>query len=181
MHSSRFSLIRDPLPAGVEIYESSNGGQNFLKQTKHSPDSTFQMIRSPWMQGIDLDRYIDIAHEEEEAFLLYDLAISKALNDPQDPVGSLQNALDDINAATLRLLRMYELRRRKLNFQGVTAAIGSVATVGSTLMPADYKPIAAAIGGATAMQAITWIRDRIALSREIDTSVYWFLWRSLSK
>jgi hypothetical protein len=104
------------------------------------------MLRAPWLRGITIQEYVRLAQEEREAFLLYDLAVSRLLKRGEDAKESVQDALEDILAATTRLTLLCRQQSRSLNFKGITVALGSFVTAGAFIDPTELKGLAGGIG-----------------------------------
>jgi len=169
-------------PESVEVSASGAGPESLSAQIyERDAISERQMIRAPWLRGITIPEYVHLAQEEGEAYLLYDLAVSRLLKRRADAKESVQDALEDISAATTRLTLLYRQQSRSLNFRGITVAVGSFMTAGAFIDPAELKGLAGGIGGATLVQGITWLRDRAVIKRDMSSDDYWFLWRTLQK
>jgi hypothetical protein len=177
---STYTYVKSPSLV-VEPAMGSSEPRLAEAEPRHDAAHGQQIIRAPWLQGIDLASYVELVQEEEESFQIFDRAISRTFQKSAATESGVSQTLEDISTATMRLDRMYHKRRHDLNFKGMTVAVGSFMTVGTFIDPALFKVAAEIVGGATIMEGISWLRDRASLKRELSEDEYWFLWKALPK
>jgi hypothetical protein len=169
-------------PSSVEIHASGAGIATLPKGfVEEGAASGGQLFRTPWLRGVDLSSYVKFAQEEEDSFFLFNRAVSHLLSNSDSANESVIGTLDEVSAALRRLDLVFRQQKRSLDFQGITTAIGSFLTVGAFVAPSEFSTAAAAVGGATVVQALTWLRSRADLKNTLTSDDYWFLWRTSSR
>jgi hypothetical protein len=172
-----YRYMQDSAAVEVSAINPSADGSSCGMARLHEYSSSFA-ITTPYLHGVSLDRYVRLVQEEEDSFYLYDRAVARLLKQRDNAVESIPIAIEDLSAATTRLRLLYSEQRRTLDFEGVTSAIGSFVTLGTSLAPSEFRNLAAGVGGATAIQSLTWLRNRASSKKNLRSEEFWFLWRS---
>ena len=172
---------------GVQTVRSSGLGWTSLEQALAAEADDLiqlQFLRTPWLFGVDIDLFVHLM-EDDEAFFLYDKAVSDLLlasdsetNDPSNNGHQVQAALDELAVATSRLRRTFHRNRNVASWKAGGAAVGTIATVATFLGPPVMDAIAGGLGTASLIQASIAIRDFGSLRRDLRDSNYWLLWAS---
>jgi hypothetical protein len=174
-----YQYMRDTSAVEVSAVEASSDA--FTSEIRRTHEySSSHIIIAPHLHGVSLDRYVRLVQEEEDSFRMYDRAVSRLLKQGEGAVESVSEAIDELSLATTRLNLLYREKRRTLDFEGITSAIGTFITAGTFLAPSEFRGLTASIGGATAIQSLTWLRNRTSSRKSLRSNEFWFLWRSFS-
>lgn len=174
-----YQYMEDSSAVEVSAIRESAGASNSEMRRLYEYSSSYAIV-TPHLHGVSLDRYVRLVQEEEDSFHLFDRAVSRLLKQGDGPVESITQAVEELSLATARLNLLYREKRRTLNFEGVTSTIGAFVTAGSLLAPSHFGGLAAGVGGATAIQSLTWLRNRITSRKSLQSDEFWFLWQSFS-
>lgn len=174
-----YQYMKDASAVEVSAIGESSGAPTSEMRRLHEYSSSYAIV-TPYLHGVSLDRYVRLVQEEEDSFHLFDRAVSRLMKQGDGPVESITQAIEELSLATARLNLLYREKRRTLDFEGVTSAIGAFVTAGTLLAPSQLGGLAAGVGGATAIQSLTWLRNRVSSRKSLQSDEFWFLWRSFS-
>ncbi|MEU7499420.1 hypothetical protein AB0B52_20510 [Streptomyces griseofuscus] len=174
-----YQYMQEKSAVEVSAVRESSGALTSEMRHLHEYSSSYAIV-TPHLHGVSLDRYVRLVQEEEDSFHLFDRAVSRLLKRGDGPVESISQAVEELSLATTRLNLLYREKRRTLDFEGVTSAIGAFVTAGTFLAPSTFGDFAAGVGGATAIQSLAWVRNRVSSRKSLQSDEFWFLWRSFS-
>ncbi|AQW52314.1 hypothetical protein ACIQPP_41910 [Streptomyces violaceusniger] len=174
-----YQYMKDASAVEVSAVRESSGAFTSEMHRLHEYSSSYAIV-TPHLHGVSLDRYVRLVQEEEDSFHLFDRAVSRLLKQGDGPVESITQAVEELSLATARLNILYREKRRTLDFEGVTSVIGAFVTAGTLLAPSEFGGLAAGVGGATAIQSLTWLRNRVSSRKSLRSDEFWFLWQSFS-
>lgn len=179
---SKFSTYEERKKEGVIEFKANGKGQESLIETSKiildSKVST-QLIKTPWIQGVKLDCFVNMVKRHPEEFNLYSRSFQHFISNLPQNENTLASWIEELTISSMKFDLFLKKRVKELEGQGQDIAIGAFCTVGSLLFPPPLNSILPAVFGTKSIaDGYKWFREAKNLGYELNESEHWILWKT---
>ncbi len=154
---------------------------NFLKDTKSNAEFFPSGLAMPILDGINLERYVEIVMTNRDVFGKASSKFRNGFNKSADET-YISNWIQDYAESLLEIEIVYRTEMEKLKRKGIETSIGLTLTAISMLAPGLPEPlrtVLATVGSTkTVSDGLQWIGDFRSLKDSNKRETGWLLWRS---
>jgi hypothetical protein len=183
VNSSLWSMYHTRQEDSVIEFEANGFGYEALSKMHSSQFQqgvTSQLIRTPWVHGVNLSRFVDLVAEYPDEFVLYSSCFRRFISGKFSSEDIAEQWIEELAHASYRLDLALKKHKKKLVSDGIDVAVGSVCTIGSLLLPPPFNTfLPAVVASKSAIDGIKWLRNLRDIELELSSDEYWLLWKAI--
>lgn len=164
----------------IEIPSFGYGHRLGLEKNIDDPSKTL-MFEMPWLLGVRLEDYVELAQNNAEIFQIYARSVGQFFRNDITSSGNVSEWVKELSYSTKELDVLYKNKKQELSRKGMDVAIGATVTVGSLFLPSTMEPIknvlAATFGSKSILESITWLREYQTAKDTLNNEKGWILWK----
>lgn len=171
------------LGKSIVIDDEGTGPKSATKSLPTS-ERTFNgavfFIRMPWLLNARVEDFIELAQRYTEEFQLYHSLMLRQVENVSRGESDFDTIARDLQYAMQRLDVLYRNKCGELKSKGVDVAVGTLATLGSLIVP-GAQLLAPFVGGKAVWDGVRLFREVAKVEELISHEDSWILWSMKGK